>query len=209
MWTEPRFNLIAFPCEKDTTLAITYKNNRLLGAKQKLSTTMQLPNYLFISHCCLWYCLLLVTRHTHLSLWDTIEAGKEFFALQFEVQSNLLKTLCSFPWGGRGGEGREWRGIREVEVWQSEGAGCAVWVCPCKQWSLCIFQSQLGQSNVSSMTLITKVSHFRVPSMEVPLRVCMCMCMCIYVYVCTYVCVCHAWTHGDNTIYPRGRPGKQ
>ena len=23
---------------------------------------------------------------------------------------------------GRGGEGREWRGIREVEVWQSEGA---------------------------------------------------------------------------------------
>ena len=33
-----------------------------------------------------------------------------FFALQFEVQSNLLKALCGSPWGRRGGEGREGEG---------------------------------------------------------------------------------------------------
>ena len=38
-----------------------------------------------------------------------------FFALQFEVQSNLLKTLCGSLRGRRGGD-REWKGIREV--WQ-------------------------------------------------------------------------------------------
>ena len=36
----------------------------------------------------------------------------------------------------------------------------------------------LGQSNVSSMTLITKVSQFIVPSMEAH-----CTCMCMYVHV--------------------------
>ena len=42
----------------------------------------------------------------------------------------------------------------------------------------------LGQSNVSSMILITKVSKFRAPSMEAH---CTCMCMHVYVCTCAYV----------------------
>ena len=46
------------------------------------------------------------------------------FALQFEVQSNLLKALFGSPWNGRGGDGA---GVEGISI--------------CKQWSLCIYIS--------------------------------------------------------------------
>ena len=76
-----------------------------------------------------------------------------------------------------------------------------------------MFQSLLGQNNVSSMTLITKVSHFRVPSMEVPLHTCMhvyvcaCACACVYMRMYVHMYACVMLEHTDNTIYPRRRPG--
>ena len=186
-WMEPRFDLIACPWVKDIRVATikTTGTVRWVARGNQKALHHDAITHLSLSLLLLAIVLFITTTrtHTHMSLWADTGASKEFFALQFEVQSNLLKALCSSPWGGRGGDG-EWRGIREV--WQSEGAGCAVWVCTCKQWSLCIFQSLLGRHNMSSMRCLNSVS-----SMEVPLHTCMCMC--------TYVCVCHAWTHRDNT----------
>ena len=176
------FNLIACPCEKGirvATIKTTGTVSWVARGKQKVLYHGAIA-HLSLSLLMLAVVLFIASNRTHIpiSLWAVTEAGKKLIA---------LPGVGGERRGGKG-RGRRQRG-RSVAESESGLGVLYVYVPACKQWNLCIFQSLLGQSNVSSLTLIRKVSQFRVPSMEVPLHVCVCVCVC----ACIAQCVSRSW----------------